>query len=174
MVWWSAIVEQKLLKWWTQHATKMEEILFSMLNWMAQIFTNQLLQFQQRVWAVICFFHSPKNTSKSWWLEQKKFFFLDVILIFDCKFDASWGNPILKKKSLVKLIDMKKTLYSCDIWRIRNPNVRRFTYRQNHVYGFTERRLHFFLISNILQESIIKTDVLRFVPIFRRYFFLCK
>ena len=48
----------------------------------------------------------------------------------------------------------------CDIWRIRNPNVRRFTFRQNHVSGFIERRLDFFLISNVLQESIIKTDVL--------------
>ena len=48
----------------------------------------------------------------------------------------------------------------CDIWRIRNPNVRRFTFRQNHVSGFIERRLGFFLISNIQQESIIKTDVI--------------
>ena len=48
-----------------------------------------------------------------------------------------------------------------DIWRIRNPNLRRFTFWQNHVSGgFIERRLDFFLISNILQESIIKTDVL--------------
>ena len=47
-----------------------------------------------------------------------------------------------------------------DIWRIRNPNVKRFTFRHNHVSGFIERRLDFFLISNILQESIIKTDVL--------------
>ena len=48
----------------------------------------------------------------------------------------------------------------CDIWRIRNPNVKRFTFRQNCVSGFAERRLGLFLISNILQESIIKTDVL--------------
>ena len=48
----------------------------------------------------------------------------------------------------------------CDIWRIRNPNVKRFTFRQNHVSGFVEQRLDFFLISNILQESVIKTDVL--------------
>ena len=38
--------------------------------------------------------------------------------------------------------------------------MKRFTFRQNHVSGFIERRLDFFLISNILQESIIKTDVL--------------
>ena len=38
--------------------------------------------------------------------------------------------------------------------------MRRFIFRQNHVSGFIEQRLIFFLISNILQESIIKSDVL--------------
>ena len=51
----------------------------------------------------------------------------DFNWIFGCKFDATRGNPILKKKSLVKLIEIKETLYLRDIWRIRNPNVRRFT-----------------------------------------------
>ena len=69
-------------------------------------------------------------------------------------------KPNIKKKSLAKLPEIKESLYLCDIWRIRNPNVKRFTFRQNHVSGFIERRLDFFLISNVLQESIIKTDVL--------------
>ena len=50
-------------------------------------------------------------------------------LIFDQKFDASGGNPILKKKSTAKLIEIKETLFLCDIWRTRNPKVRRFTFR---------------------------------------------
>ena len=62
--------------------------------------------------------------------------------------------------SLAKLIEIKETLYLCDIWRIRNPNVKRFTFRQNDVSGFIKKRLDFFLISNILQGSIRKTDVL--------------
>ena len=37
-----------------------------------------------------------------------------------------------------------------NIWRIRNPNVRRFTFRQNNVSGFIERRL----------EPVVKTDIL--------------
>ena len=97
----------------------------------------------------------------------------DFNLIFHCKFDASRRNPLLKKKSLAKLIEIKEALYLCDIWRIRNPNVSRFTFWQNHVSGFIESRLDFFLISNILQESIIKADILAsFVPISRQYFFL--
>ena len=47
-----------------------------------------------------------------------------------------------------------------EIWRIGNPNVKHFTFRQNHVSGFIEQSLDFFLIFNIQQESIIKTDVL--------------
>ena len=84
----------------------------------------------------------------------------DFNLIFGCRFDASGGNPILKKKFLAKLIEIKETLYLCDIWRIRNLNVRSFTFRQNHVSGFIEGRLDFFIISNIQQESIIKSHVL--------------
>ena len=94
-------------------------------------------------------------------------------LIFDCNFDASGGNPILKKKSLAKLLEIKEALYLCDICRIRNPNVRRFTFRKKHVSSFIEQRLDFFVISNILKESIIKlTFLLLFVPIIRQYFSL--
>ena len=71
--------------------------------------------------------------------------------MFDCNFDAFGGNLILKRKSLEKLIEIMETLYLCDIWRIRDLNVRRFTFRQNHISGFTERRLNFFLMSNMLQ-----------------------
>ena len=82
-------------------------------------------------------------------------------LTFDCKFHVSGGKKSLAKKSLAKLTEIKETLYLCDIWRIRNPNVRRFTFLQNYVFGFIERKPDFFLISNILQWSIIKPDIFR-------------
>ena len=69
---------------------------------------------------------------------------MEVILIFDQKFDATGGNPILKKKSIAKLIEIKEPIFFSDIWRIRNPNMKRFTFRQNHASGFIERRLDFF------------------------------
>ena len=97
----------------------------------------------------------------------------DFNLIFDQKFDASGGNPILKKRSIAKLIEIKETLFLCNIWRIRNPNLRRFTFGQNHISVFIERRLNVFLISNILQESAIKTDVLLpFAATILQYLFL--
>ena len=77
----------------------------------------------------------------------------DFNLISDCKFDASGGNSILKTKCLAKLIEIKETLYLYN-WRIRNPNERGFTFRQYHVSDFIKEGLIFFLISNMLEESL--------------------
>ena len=50
--------------------------------------------------------------------------------------------------------------------------MRRFSFYQDDGSGFFEWKLHLFLISDTLQESVIKTDVLAsFVPTTRRYFF---
>ena len=48
----------------------------------------------------------------------------DLNLVFDCNLEACSGNPILKWKSLTKLIEIKKSLNLCDIWRIRNPKLK--------------------------------------------------
>ena len=42
----------------------------------------------------------------------------------------------------------------------RNPKIKRFTFRQQHVSRFMKIRLDYFFISNLPQESVIKTDVL--------------
>ena len=44
----------------------------------------------------------------------------DFNLIFDCKLESNGGNPVLKKKSIVKLIKINESLNLCDIWRMRN------------------------------------------------------
>ena len=41
-------------------------------------------------------------------------------LFFDSKLDLQDENPTIKKKSLAKLIELKKIL-TYDIWRVRNP-----------------------------------------------------
>ena len=43
----------------------------------------------------------------------------DFNLIIDCKLETNGGNPVLKKKSLAKLIEINESLNLCDIWRIR-------------------------------------------------------
>ena len=47
----------------------------------------------------------------------------------------------------------------CDIWRVRNPLKKRFTFRQNHYSGFIQRRSDYFFISNTLQDTVRNTDV---------------
>ena len=83
----------------------------------------------------------------------------DFNLFFNTSLETEGGNPIFKKKSLAKLIEIKETLDLYDIWRINNPKSKRFTFHQNHVSGRSQRRLDYFLISNILQETI-RADVL--------------
>ena len=55
----------------------------------------------------------------------------------------------------------KESLELCDIRRVRNLKKKQFrTFRQRHNSGFIQRRLDYFLVSNILQESIKKSDIL--------------
>ena len=66
----------------------------------------------------------------------------------------------MENKSVAKFIHIKESLGLCDIWRVRNPRKKRYTSRQQHVTGFIQRKLNHFLVSNALQESINKTDIL--------------
>ena len=65
-----------------------------------------------------------------------------------------------EKNSEAKLIHIKEILELCDIWGVRNLKKKRFIFRQKHNSGFTQRTLYYFLVSNILQESIKNTDIL--------------
>ena len=80
-----------------------------------------------------------------------------MILIFDSKYDESGSNPLLKKTT-TKLFEIKETLCLWNIWRIRNPYIRCFTFRQNYSFIVIERKLDFFLISNTSEEFVKKTD----------------
>ena len=84
----------------------------------------------------------------------------DFNLIFDSKLDAQGGNPTLKKKPLVKLIELKESYGLCDIWRVRNMKSKQFTFTQQHSSGFIQRRLDYIFISNTLQELVTATEIL--------------
>ena len=81
-------------------------------------------------------------------------------MFFDQKLESVGGNPILKKLAVSKLIELKKSLNLCDIWRIRNPNSKAFTFRQRHFSGVLQRRLDYLFISNNLQESVKNVEIL--------------
>lgn len=90
----------------------------------------------------------------------------DFNMFLNTNLEAQGGNPTLKKNSIARFLRIKEKFDLIDIWRIRNPSKRRFTFRQQHVTGFLQRRLDFLFISNSLQtlaknvkiETAIMTD----------------
>ena len=53
----------------------------------------------------------------------------DFNVIFYEKLDADGGNPKLKDKYITKIISMMSENDLCDIYRVRNPQSRRYTWR---------------------------------------------
>ena len=70
--------------------------------------------------------------------------YLQVTLtfFFDASLDAKGGIPTLKSRSINKIIDLNETLYFCDIWRIINTKKHKYTFRQQHLSGIIQQRLH--------------------------------
>ena len=48
----------------------------------------------------------------------------------------------------------------CDIWRIRNPKTKRYTFRQKYISDLFQRRLDYLCISNSMQVSVKNIDAL--------------
>ena len=84
----------------------------------------------------------------------------DFNLLFDPSLEASGGKPALKKKSISKLLQIFEQNNLVDIWRIRKPNLKRYTFRKNHFSGFIQRRLNYIFISNKIQEFFKKVSIL--------------
>ena len=84
----------------------------------------------------------------------------DFNLFFDMNLETSGGCPTLKKKSISKILQLLEQNNLVDIWRIRNPSSKRFTFRKNHFSGFIQRRLDYVFISNNMQEYAQNIDIL--------------
>lgn len=82
----------------------------------------------------------------------------DFNLIFDSTLDASGGNPSLKKRSIAKLMKAMQYLDVTDIFRVRYPTLKRFTFHRKN--PIIQRRLDYFFTSNSLQEYIDEVKVL--------------
>jgi len=90
----------------------------------------------------------------------------DFNFIFDLDLEASGGNPNLKLRSIETMKTIMNDLDLCDIWRIRNPTTKRFTWRgtaqgknSNHNH-YLHRRLDFFFISDELQPFVEDCDII--------------
>ena len=82
----------------------------------------------------------------------------DFNLFFDSFLDADGGNPQLKMNSLTKLLSIMSERDLCDLFRVRNPDTRHFTWR--HKNSFLQRRLDYFLVSEYSQEQIDTFDII--------------
>ena len=83
----------------------------------------------------------------------------DFNIFFNSKLEPKGGKPLLKRKPIAKLVEINERIDICDIWRIRNPNNRYFTFRENHLTGFIECRLDYIFISNCLQEFVNNANI---------------
>ena len=88
------------------------------------------------------------------------FFTGDFNCFLNSNLEASDINPALKKKSISKIIQLLEKYDLIDIWRIRNPFSKRFTFRKNHFSGYIPRHLDYIFVSNTLQESLQQTSIL--------------
>ena len=89
-------------------------------------------------------------------VEQKIAVGGDFNVTFDQDLDCSGGKPT-KKNSITCIEELRLNFDLVDIWRIRNPDCRRFTWRQKS--PFMQRRLDYWLISNNYQEEVVKADI---------------
>ena len=78
-------------------------------------------------------------------------------VIFDEDLDGSGG--IKKTKESVKILEdicLEQDLI--DIWRVRNPTEKRFTWRQKT--PIIQRRLDYWLVNDSLQDDIVSVDII--------------
>lgn len=81
----------------------------------------------------------------------------DFNVILDANLDGSGGKPHMKESSK-KIEDLCSSFDLIDIWRVRNPDVKRFTWRQKN--PVVQRRLDFWLITSSIQEEVENVDII--------------
>ena len=82
----------------------------------------------------------------------------DFNMILNTHLDADGGSPAIKIKSTAKLLSMTSDNDLCDIFHIRNPETRRYTWRRKT--PFKQRRSDFFLVSDSIQENVQLVDII--------------
>ena len=81
----------------------------------------------------------------------------DFNVTLDPDWDCSGGNPT-KKDSVKHVQDVCLNFDLVDIWRVRNPECKRFTWRQKN--PFIQRRLDYWLLSDSYREEVEGVDII--------------
>ena len=79
---------------------------------------------------------------------------------FNQKSEMMSGNPVLKKKSISKVLQITEKFDLIHIWRVRNSSSTHFTFRKSYFSGFIQRRLDYIFMSNSVQQSVQNIDIL--------------
>ena len=102
-----------------------------------------------------CYFFDNLNNIVN--KEQKIVIGGDFNTALDSDLNCSGGNPF-RKESVKNIQDLCLDYDLVDMWRIRNPETKRFTRRQRN--PLIQRRLDYWLISDVCQEDIVKPDII--------------
>ena len=84
----------------------------------------------------------------------------DFNFFLDTSLDLNGDKPALKKKSIANFIELKEKFSLRDIWRIKNPKTKRYSFRQKYVSGSIQNCLDYFFISSSNHVSVKNADVL--------------
>ena len=82
----------------------------------------------------------------------------DFNFIQDINLDSDGGSPKPKYSSISAVAQLQNSRDLIDIWRLRFPHTRRYTFRQPN--PFLQRRLDYFFISDFLQDHTKHVDII--------------
>ena len=83
------------------------------------------------------------------------------VVLNEC-IDKKGGVTGQRSESRKIIMQIMENFYLVDIWRVKNPNVRKYTWRQHNPP--VHCRLDYFLISDSLQDNTIDTEI---IPAYR-------
>ena len=127
----------------------LDSVPFILVNYYAPNYETDQLKLLEELRHIFDQLDTAENTTLIWGG--------DFNIIFDTYLDADGGTPKLYVKSVSKLLSLMSENDLCDIYRLRNPDIRQFTWRRKT--SFKQRRLDFFLISDSFQENVATIDI---------------
>ena len=94
---------------------------FILINYYAPNEEGQQVQILTEISDILAKMELEEDTQLIWGGDFNSF--------FDCKLDVDGGNPKLKIQSITKLVSIMSENDLCDIFRVRNPEMKRYTWR---------------------------------------------
>ena len=81
----------------------------------------------------------------------------DMNILMDLCLDRYGGNPKFNHNVMDQVDNLLESHDLTDIWRVRNPNARQYTWRQNN--PLIQSRLDYWFVSDILQDVISDINI---------------